>query len=578
MVASPATSTSQNTPRSINMIDHVFGESTTFPTPLFRWSIHYDQPPYEAIKSPPRSPPAHIDLDDEESWPAWPASSSGNDITQRLDHGLERNTFSNVRPSELPIATDQIVRAVKQSPQEILQEALGFSIMSRNQELTEDLLVKITKSGYQIRGLYPFHLAIAYLDGSKSCCNILDELTREFPIRQYYVNDLGHTVLDGLMIAILKSHTSCTPIVADSFFKNEKRFEGAEVDVCGRWDADSPCVRELLAKGDSSIPFGWKHMFCHTSAQAICHSMESLDLPFTINKPSGLFVRRCYHCGLKLQLLPLHCLVMVGFHLSLSGCENENLFGILACLLCLLSNGADPRLKAEISLQSLWGDQDGDRCAHEELDPIELVENLMASFASTWCEEIATAWNVIVYVLRQSRAEWNGEPCPKTTGTASKVNDLVGYSNEELNSDNDEELNSDNDEELKSNNDEEIGTSLPARCSCHDKGNYFGRRRSLATLLAAVTTELLTYRRLTVTDAWLSQNFDMTSLNRGLNQEDNVAIPLVERKMMKSYCDCGLFVDAKCNTIATTEETCAFYFSNMEDWNRTSFIYLDNEI
>ena len=530
---------------------------------------------YEPIISPPHSPPAHIDLDDEESWPAWPASNLGNNITQELSNGLERNTFSNVRPSELPIATDQIVRALKQSPQEIHQEALGFSIMSRNIGLMLDLLQKMNESGHHISGIYPLHLAIAYLDGSKVCCNLLDVLAIKIPLRQYHMNDLGHTILDQVMIAILKSHTSCTPTVADSFFKNQKRFEGAEVDVCGRWDADSPCVRELLAKGDSSIPFGWKHMFCHTSVQAICHAIATVyrsKYGPDINTPSGLFTRRCSNCGLKLQLLPLHTLVMVGFYLSESGCEGETLFGILACLLCLLSYGVDPRLKADISLQSLWGQQDSDRCSHGDIDPTELIEKIVTSYTHTWSDEIATGWNVIVYVLRQSRAEWNGEPL-KSTGTPNPVNDLDVYSDEEQNSDNEvNDLVDYSDEELNSDSEEETDIRLPAYCPSDDyRCSFFGRRRSLATLSAAVTTELLTYRRLTVADSWLFQNFDMTSLNRGLNQEDKVAVPLVEKKMMNQYCECGIF-SVVMPGFTTTEDACAFYFSNMEDWNRTTFI------
>ena len=571
VVSSPATSTSQNTPRSINMIDDPCEESTTFPTSLCRWSIHVHNESYERSVSPPGSPPAHIDFDDEESWPAWSASDLDKEVTEKFNDGLVRNTFTNVKPSELPIATDQIVKAVQQSPQEIHHEALGFSIMSRNLNLVCDLLQTIEDSDYKFDGIYPLHLAIAYLDGSKVCCNILEELMGLFPARRYFANNLGHTLLDQLMIAILKSHTSCTPNAVDSSLKNQSRFEGAEVDVCGRWDADSPCVRELLAKGQSSIPFGWKHMFCHTSVQAICHAIGTLFGPSSgpdINTPSGLFTGRCSHCGLKLQLRPLHALVMVGFHLSVSGCKDENLFGILACLLCLLSYGADPRLKADISLQSLRGEQDSDRCSHEEIDPAELIENHVANFIPTWCEEIATSWNVIIYVLRQSQAEWNGELSPNAGSTANEANDLIDYSDDEP----------DSVEEIESDTEKSTDISLPTYCSCWygrierpKKINYFGRRRSLATLWAAIKTELLTYRRLTENDAWLSRYFDLFSLNQGLIRGNKVTIPLVEEAMMKPFCECGNFFE-KVLGCTVTDEVCVFYFSNMEDWNRTTFI------
>jgi len=94
--------------------------------------------------------------------------------------------------------------------------------------------------------------------------------------QQLYVNPLGHTVLDTLMMGILKSHTSCSPFIVDDRLAKDKRFVGEDLDVCGRWDADSPCIRKLLSEGHLAIPPDWKHMFCHTSAQALCHSIGTL--------------------------------------------------------------------------------------------------------------------------------------------------------------------------------------------------------------------------------------------------------------------------------------------------------------
>ena len=126
----------------------------------------------------------------------------------------------------------------------------------------------------------------------------------------------------------------------DSAFQKEKRFEGEDVDICGRWDADSDCVRKLLAEGTSRIPFKWKHLFCHTSAQALCHCIGIIYGPCwgpDINFQSGLYVRRCLHCGLKMELKPLHALVLTGLRLCLSGCKDETLFGLLAVLLFCIS-------------------------------------------------------------------------------------------------------------------------------------------------------------------------------------------------------------------------------------------------
>lgn len=376
------------------------------PSALCRWSIHFRDIPYEGIPSPPRSPTENFNLDDEENWPTWPRSINSDGYTEKLCENLESNDFSCVKVGDLPIAVDQVARAARSSPAELLAEALGFSIMSRNVNLMNDLLWK-NDHEIEIAGLYPFHLAATYLDGSKTCCGIFDALADSNPrsLRKFYVNELGHTILDQLMITILKAHTSCLPVVVDVIFKRESRFEGEDVDICGRWDADSACVRSLLAKGTTHIPFEWKHMFCHTSVQAICHCIGTFfgsGWAPDINTPSGIFLRHCSHCGLKLQLLPLHTLVLIGLHLSLSGCQNETLFGILACLLCLLSNGANPLLKAHISSKALLDSDQGNECSHEELDPAELMEQLPTRLNLRWSKELSIGWQVIHSALKQS--------------------------------------------------------------------------------------------------------------------------------------------------------------------------------
>lgn len=570
--ATPATNSStpvsQHTSRADRTFDTGLREHTTSPTSLCRWSIHYRGINYQSIPSPPHSPPGQIDLDDEESWPAWPGFHTGQEFVGKLTQGLEKNNFTTVGSGGLPVSINKVVRAAQLSPEELHQEALGFSIMSRNSDLVSDLLEKSTDLGYDGNGFYPFHLAVAYLDGSKSCCNILDTLMISLPLRKIYVNELGHTVLDQLMIAILKAHTSCAPIVADSFFKKGQRFEGEDVDICGRWDADSACIRNLLANGTPSIPFRWKHMFCHTSVQTICHCIGTLfGLPIrpNIDTPSGLFVRRCSHCGLKLQLLPLHALLIVGLHLSQSGCEGETLFGILACLLCLLSKGADPRLTADICFDALFDNEESHECTHKSLNPVQLANYLLATFKSMWTKEISTTWEVVYYVLKQSLKEWK-RSSPQSKSHYQKMQHINEFDSSVQYIEDDMDTNSDNDEE----------TSLPTDCGCelgreYHKDNFFGRSKSLATLWAAVKTELLTYRRLTEDDPWLSHNFNISSLNRGLHDKHRVSIPLVEKQMMKSYAECGRFEEQAVDcTLA--DEACAYYFSNMDDWGRTTFI------
>ena len=483
----------------------------------------------------------------------------------KLSSSLDNNHFSNVKLDDLPIAVDQIARAVRRSPNELLKESLGFSIMSRNVGLMEDLLSSI-EGKLDATGLYPFHLAATYLDGSKQCCSILDRIIslEGRSLRRLDANELGHTILDQLMITILKAHTSCPPSVVDPIFKKEKRFEGEDVDICGRWDADSDCIRTLFANGISRIPFEWKHMFCHTSAQTICHCIGAIFGPSyrpNIDAPSGLFVRRCLHCGLKLQLLPLHTLILVGLHLSHFGCEKENLFGILACLLCLLHNGANPLLKANISVQALLGNEEGNECGHEQLDPAELAEKVLASSTLTLSSELSIGWQIMCNVLRYAQAEWKIKSRRRRSASiTSQLDDRfdasIGYSQDEMSTD------------------EEASYECPLPTDCPDEGywvSYFGRSKVLASLWAAVQTELLTYRRLEERDEWISTNFDMPSLNEGLIRGGEVDIRLVREKMMKPFCACGCFHEAvpECPII---EDAAAYYFSNLDDWNRTSFV------
>ena len=544
------TPASQPTRGNSDPINSPLLTTITMPSSLCRWSIHYRASiKYVPIPSPPHSPPEEFDLEDEGSWQPWRDSHKSKEYTEKLIDSLESNDFSSVQAAELPLAVGHVSKAARQSPKELLEEALGFSIMSRNVDLMIDLLQKVEVGNLDVSGLYPFHLAVTYLDGSRTCCAILQRLLdcSSLSIFKLHVNDRGHTVLDQLLIAILKAHTSCLPSVVDVVFKKEKRFEGEDVDLCGRWDADSDCVRQLLANGRSEIPFEWKHMFCHTSIQTICHCIQSLFNYLTgselINNPSGLFLRYCFHCGLKLQLLPLHTLILVGHHLSRSGCENENLFGILACLLCLLSHGANPLLKANISVKALLDDDHGDDCTHEELNPAELVEKASAKLKLTWSKEICTGWEIICNILRHSQE-----------GREANFHDGCSSSSE----------------------DEMSTDESPSTCADnYDCVHYFGTNKILAPLWAAVQTELLTYRRLEVGDEWTSPNFNMYTLNHGPIDGVEVDVALLRKKMMKPFCECGQFAH---KIIPIAEDVAAYYFSNMDDWNRTTFIYKNTDV
>ena len=482
---------------------------------------------------------------------------------KKLGDNLASNDFSSVNLDQLPLATNQIAEAARRSPQELFEEALGFAIMGGNVDLIGN--IQEANDCLELIGSFPFHLAISYLRGSKTCCNVLDEIQTFYPLRKHFVNDLGHTILDQIMMAILKSHTSCSPGIVDRIFQNEKHFQGENVDICGRWDADSDCVRELLAQGTSSIPFGWKHMFCHTSIQSICHCIGTVfgsSWAPDINTPSGLFAKRCAHCGAKLALLPLHTFVLVGVHLSLSGCKDENLFGMLACLLCLLRNGANPLLRASISIRALLGYDESNGCEHEDLDPLELAQTVLGGLKSKLSQGLITGWQIICSVLKRSQRQWNRRP-------SLRQSSMEQESEEELDT-----------FAMIEWGESSYDTHLPLTCpdECGHT-NFFGDDEILSTLWAAVQTELLTYRRVKEGDGWISQHFDMETLMDSLLDNEIPRIDLVQKSMMKPFCACGNFLkkyEGKFYSVIPAcpliEEAAASYFANLEDWNRSDFI------
>jgi hypothetical protein len=561
---------------------------------------------YERVISPP---PAEdlIDPENEGSWRPWTTHKNIQAFADSLQENLESNDFSTIEVKELPISSGQIARAAKRSPEQLLEEAFGFSIMARNSQLVNDMMEHIcTVEDFSLHDLFPLHLAASYLDGSKTCCGIFDDIVEGMPtgeasVRKLYINHLNHTVLDNLMIAILKAHTSCTPIMVDDAFKKEYRFAGEEVDVCGRWDADSDCIRQLQASGNPTIPQNWKHMFCHTSAQAITHCIGTLFGPHwkpDINTPSGLFLKRCHNetCGLKLQLRPLHTLVVTAVYLAQLASDGENLFGMIACLLCLLGKGANPLLKAHISPMALLSNDDSHECSHSELDPLELAQEVPQDFISKWSQERIIGWKIFCAVLRLSQNEWNPpalhEPATRISKNkfgsvyGSFVEDVEEYTasvglsvldadGEDERTNEDEDEDEDMNEDMDKDEDEDGG--LPAFCPTHTTAsyqeNFFGKSKTLATLWAAVQTELLTYRRIAEGDPWISANFDMESVLQSLEDGDELSIRLVSNEMMRPFCSCGVFCDSDDPACLRVEEASAYYFSNLEDWNRTTFLH-----
>ncbi|EKG19401.1 hypothetical protein MPH_03264 [Macrophomina phaseolina MS6] len=184
--------------------------------------------------------------------------------------------------------------------------------MSGNLNLVARLVSKLTYGDLETQSTSVLHLAINYLDGGNACCSVLRVLVDSDLPHRNRVDENCYALFDSLMATIVKSHTELRPSDLDGSNKGE-RFPGDEISTCGRWDADADCVQELCSAGHSRAPLHWKHKFCHSSVQAVCHSIYPVCMLATHYEGSGLFLKRRTGCGLKLELSQFHTLVMVAF-------------------------------------------------------------------------------------------------------------------------------------------------------------------------------------------------------------------------------------------------------------------------
>ncbi|KAL9618155.1 MAG: hypothetical protein Q9160_007105 [Pyrenula sp. 1 TL-2023] len=545
------------------------------PSHLCRWSIHIAQEDYSPLEDPESEIGTPLDVSDPTTYKPWSGSDSLNaSYPNTLRDALESNDFSSFHSDQLPVAVPPLLQKAVREEGDLISESLAFAIMSRNVEMVESFCYKyewsfekdMLKTVFQ--SIDAFHLAATYLDGAKSCCLIMNELNGMVPLNRYYINSLGHTVLDALMITIIKSHTSCKPVSVDDVFRGTHRFPGDEMDICGRWDADSNCVRSLLLQGKHHIPFHWKHKFCHTSAQAICDSITTIwgawSAP-SINTLSGLFIRRCLHCGLKMQLTPLHTLVMVMYNLSTHGCDGEDLFGIIATLLCLLKNGADPFIRASLAIKSLLpsnerssGHLDGTVCLHEEIDPLQLATTILSQVHPYFKSTTILGWEICIEILLHAKGGREDYEVDSSKDGIENFEEEVESFEEEIES-----------------FEEEDEISLCYECE-HDLEISYSHISELGLLWAIVRAEMATYRRISIADSWTSTNLDLKLILMGLQTNSAPDIKLLRDKMIKPNCRCGNFFPRGYDNCITPGEACNFYFSNMGNWFRSTFLPLPN--
>jgi hypothetical protein len=411
-------------------------------------------------------------------------------------------------------------------------------------------------------------------DASGRCKVLLPDsaFDPEIPGRYSPPNALGptdYTVLDNLMIAILRNHSSTLPETLDESLRGAKQFGGEDVDVCGRWDADSDCYQALLHSGSGTVPLSWKHKFCHTSAQVVCHAMISLKFNLYKCPQSGIFMKRCFTCGLKLQLPPMHTIVVTAFHLAQSGFKDEDLFGMICCVLCFivcskLSDYGESNTevdRAQVSIGLLLGDHSGSFCTHESLTAAQLAKNLTYALPSSLSISTWLGWSTICQILQQIEDQYTWA----RTGVPP-----AGYEDEHG------KLKLEYGENGADGYDAAIwwdrSQLLHTDCDHMDieMPRAFGKNRLLGHIWAACQCELLTYRRLRKEELWTSKRIDVGILANCLELGSAQGIPCIKEGLLNEYCACGLFSGD--GTPCRREDACSKYFSNLDDWNRTTFL------
>lgn len=515
------------------------------PSQFCRWSIHL--PEEEEITETMR----------DEAWDVAPVSWHG--LPNQMSEAMTMGTFSDIAADRLPIDVGIIARSIDDDPSQLRLDSWKLAIMSGNVDLLNQLLNEARgKPSEEVTAIHPLHLAAAFLDGSRSCCNIFQLLLPHFGQAR---DEYDHTVFDALMITILRSHTNVSPLEVNYEFRSNS-FPGEESDVCGRWNTNSPAVinhfAQRHAQSNGRAPAAWKHCFCHTSVQAICHNLITFGTGWNLRESSGLFRRLCTHCGLQLKLGPLHTVAVLAFFLADRGMEGETLFGALAVTACLLVLGVNPSATVDISFDEIIGSPpDADECRHGSVTALELMMTVPRESIEKWTESCQTGWTCILETLKLAR---DHPP---------------------------EDWSEDADDDDTSSN-WTCESSARSTCPIRDFHDGFDQFRVFpcvssrtGKLWAWIQVEFLTHRRVQEDDHWLSKNFSMTAVKCWLQREsETLQMPLARQDMAQYHTPCGWFLKQprmdgwlEPDLFVSTEDVCKEQLSNMHLDHRTSYIH-----
>lgn len=474
--------------------------------------------------------PVHLDEDPRAPTVRPSEDRAGHPFTKMMQESLAEGNFTSLPPDSLPISSSLISESLIKDSRSLRLEALKFAIIAGNLELVESILEEASGDQSvleQFLEINPYHLAATYLDGGNTCCSILatliNRLGGQCPVPSNNEDSMGHTILDCLIISVFRSHTYLNPFTVSSAFANMRKYPGEEKDTCGRWDADSPMIRQLFQRGDCRIPKNWKHPFCHSSVQAVCHNLMAIFLPGSYNphihQPSGLFIRHCGKCGTKLALGPLHLAVVLAYYLGASGIDGETLFGAVAILVCLLRLGADILYKTELSVYEVLWHPSEDVCRHRYMDASEFMEGLSYLDVGFWSPERRIAWDCMRSILRLAK-----------TGKISRMRWFPEF----------KLMMRDSRDLPKNSFMKEDGEEECPLKSEHERWQFPCGNPQLGLVWAVVQAEMLTYRRTLDAAPWISGNFSMIELREWLQGwSEELEMPLLEKGMLRKTTPCG---------------------------------------
>ncbi|RGP70048.1 hypothetical protein FSPOR_4340 [Fusarium sporotrichioides] len=513
------------------------------PTKLCRWSIHAKHILYEPL---PNEPPD--------------SNSTFVSFTDCLHQSIATGDFTELRNDNLPLSHDAVLHSLTENPIALEVDSWKLAIMAGNTDLLHDLSYSNGRRKQvpeEVKSMYPYHLAASFLDGGGPCCTVFQSLSAALPgscLLQNNINDLGHTILDSLFVSILRSHTSVQPEIVSDGFRALSRFPGEEKDICGRWDADSPEVRELFAEGYARIPTRWKHPFCHSAVQAVCHCAMLIFGDLTaadINCLSGLFIRRCTECGVELRLGPIHTLVATAFFLGQSGMAGETLFGPLAILVCLINMGVDVRMSVNMSLEEIIRTSETGQCNHKPMTAFEMMQSVPVSVIQSWTNSCQAGWDCLLLTLRFAE-------------THTLYMEQVGQHRY------DSPFFEDGSDEDSQFNECELWETF------HNSSKFKCANETIGILWATIQAEISTYRQLRINDPWISDNFQMLALQAWLQGDtEDFNTPLVNDAKMQVHSRCGWFLGnhGEPSENATASDVCKEWFANLNDYERTTFVH-----